>query len=75
MILQVAVGMVVNLCVRVPGHHPGAEPSDYLSGYLSSVGSAIGPGPSALAVHAALGLAVVAMALVLAVRADTNFGG
>jgi hypothetical protein len=74
-ILQVAVGMVVNLYVRVPAHHPGAQPPEYFSGSLRSVVWAISSGPPALAVHATLGLVVVAMALVLAVRAVANFGG
>jgi hypothetical protein len=74
-VLQVAVGMVVNLYVRVPAHHPGAQPSDYFSGSLRSVVWTIGSGPPALAVHAALGLGVIAMALVLAVRAIINLGG
>jgi hypothetical protein len=74
-ILQVAVGMVVNLYVRVPARHPGAQPPEYFSGSLRSVVWAISSGPPALAVHATLGLVVVAMALVLAVRAVANFGG
>ena len=73
--LQVAVGMVVNLYVRLPAHRPGAQPSDYFSGSLRSVVWAIGSGPPALAIHATLALAVGAMALVLAVRAVTLFGG
>ena len=74
-ILQVAVGMVVNLYVRVPAHHPGAQPPEYFSGSLRSVGWAIGSGLPALMLHPALELAVGAMALVLAVRAVANFGG
>lgn len=68
-VIQVAIGMVVNLYVIVPSHHPGAEPANYFAGSFHSVAWAIGSGPVALAVHASLGLAVVAMALTLAVQA------
>lgn len=68
-VTQVAVGMVVNLYVTVPKHHPGAEPSNYFTGSSRSVAWAISHAPAALAVHAALGLALVLIALALAIRA------
>ncbi|MHB8295210.1 MAG: hypothetical protein ACYDH5_11435 [Acidimicrobiales bacterium] len=68
-VVQVAIGMVVNLYVSVPRQHPGARPANYFAGSLHSVAWAVGSGPAALAVHASAGLAVVAMALALAVRA------
>ncbi len=74
-ILQIAVGMVVNLYVTVPAHHPGAQPPEYFTGSARSVAWAISSGPPALAAHAILGLGVAAMALVLAVRAVTVRGG
>jgi hypothetical protein len=71
--LQTAVGMLVNLYVTVPTHHPGAHPGNYLGGSLRSVAWAVGHGPVALAVHATLGLALVAVTLWVAVRA-VRFG-
>jgi hypothetical protein len=66
LLCQFALGMVANLYVTVPAHHPGAHPSNYLSGSASSVGWALGHGATALAAHAALGLALVAFALATA---------
>jgi hypothetical protein len=71
--LQTAVGILVNLYVTVPAHHPGAHPGSYLSGSLRSVAWAVGHGPVALAVHATLGLALVAITLWVAIRA-VRFG-
>jgi hypothetical protein len=75
LLLQVAVSMVVNLYVTVPTHHPGARPSEYFSGSLRRVAWALSSGLQALMLHAALGLAVGATSLVLAVRAVTSWGG
>jgi hypothetical protein len=69
LIAQTAVGMAVNLYVMVPGHHPGAQPANYFGGSLRSIVWAIGHGPLALAIHASLGLATVAVALGVAIRA------
>jgi hypothetical protein len=66
---QYGVGMVVNLFVTIPARHPGAKPSNYISGSGSSVAWAIASGPAALAVHAALGLALVIAAIAAAVLA------
>jgi hypothetical protein len=71
--VQTAVGMVVNLYVTIPTNHPGAHPGSYLGGSFRSVAWAVGHGPVALAVHATLGLALVATTLWLAVRA-VRFG-
>lgn len=68
-VIQVAIGMVVNLYVTVPAHHPGAHPANYITGSIHSVGWAIGHGAIALAVHGALGLLVVIFAIGVAVRA------
>jgi hypothetical protein len=68
-IVQTAIGMAVNLYVSVPGHHPGAQPADYLGGSLRSVAWAIGQPAPALAIHASLGLAIVAIACWVAIRA------
>ncbi len=75
LLVQASVGMTVNLDLSVPAGHPGAHPSDYLTGSYHSVVWAIGHGRAALAVHAALGLALLALALaaaVLAVRQATR---
>lgn len=66
---QAAIGMVVNLYVTVPGHHPGAKPSNYLAGSFHSVVWALGHGATALAVHAALGLALAVAAVGAAIAA------
>ncbi len=68
-ILQIALGMVVNLYVTVPAHHPGANPASYLTGSTRSLGWSVSQGPAWLAVHASLGLALVLMAIVVAVYA------
>jgi len=68
-LLQIALGMVVNLYVTVPAHHPGANPADYFTGSARSVGWSVSEGPVWLAVHASLGLALVLMAISVAVSA------
>jgi hypothetical protein len=47
LMIQTAVGMVVNLYVMVPIDHPGAKPANYFGGSLHSVIWAIGHGTSA----------------------------
>jgi hypothetical protein len=68
-VIQVAIGMVVNLYVTVPAHHPGAHPANYFSGSFHSVIWAIGSGAISLAVHGAFGLALILFAIAVAVRA------
>jgi len=68
-LVQTAIGMVVNLYVTIPPKHPGGNPSNYLSGSLHSVGWAIGHGALALAAHTLLGLAVIVVAVMFAVQA------
>ncbi len=68
---QAAIGMVVNLDVIVPGSHPGSHPSDFFSGSFNSVVWAIGHGSVALAIHAALGLALVLAVIAAAIHAFT----
>jgi hypothetical protein len=65
-LLQAAVGMVVNLYVKIPARHPGANASNYFSGSFHSVVWAIGHGPVALATHATLGLALVIVVIATA---------
>jgi hypothetical protein len=66
---QSSIGMAVNLYVTVPARHPGSKPSDYFAGSFRSVVWAIGHGATALAVHAAFGLALVILAFGVAVHA------
>jgi len=68
-VIQVAIGMAVNLYVAVPAHHPGAHPANYISGSFHSVAWAIGSGAIALAVHGAFGLALILFVITVAVRA------
>lgn len=62
---QFAVGMVTNLFVTVPAHHPGAHAANYFSGVGTVVSWAISQATPALAAHAALGVTLVAAALVV----------
>jgi len=68
-VIQMALAMVVNLHVRVPTDHPGSHPANYFSGSFHSVLWALGQGDVALVIHAWLGLALVALTLVVAVHA------
>lgn len=68
-LVQAAIGMVVNLYVAIPSHHPGAHPSDYFAGSFHSVVWAIGHGAAGLAIHAVLGLALAVFAIGTAIRA------
>jgi hypothetical protein len=61
LIVQVAIGIVVNLYVTVPAADKG--------GFFGALGKALSNGPAALASHAGLGLLIVLVALVLIVRA------
>ncbi|MGI8711942.1 MAG: hypothetical protein ACR2NR_01920 [Solirubrobacteraceae bacterium] len=67
-LIQVAIGMVVNLYVTVPAHHPGSRPDNYFSGSARSVAWAMAHGPVSLVVHATLGLALAIIAIALAGR-------
>jgi hypothetical protein len=75
LVVQTAVGMIVNLYVAVPAHHPGAQPANYFTGSLRSIAWAIGHGGLALAIHASLGIATVAIAIWVAIRAVTLRSG
>jgi hypothetical protein len=61
LIVQFAIGIVVNLYVTVPAADQG-------SGFFGAIGKALSSGPAALASHAGLGLLIVAAALALVVR-------
>ena len=68
-LVQAGIGMIVNLDETIPAHHPGAQPSNYFTGSARSVAWAVSHGAAALVIHATLGLALVALAIVVAVRA------
>lgn len=68
-LVQAAIGMVVNLYVTVPTRHPGAHPAEYFSGSFHSVVWAIAHGAVALAVHATFGLALVLIVSGIAIDA------
>jgi hypothetical protein len=61
LIVQFAIGIVVNLYVTVPAADKG--------GFFGALGKALSNGPAALASHAGLGLLIVLAALVLIARA------
>lgn len=69
LLIQAGIGMVVNLYVSVPRSHPGAQPGDFFTGAFRSVVWALGHGALALAIHAALGVALVAVTVALAAGA------
>lgn len=73
-LIQAAIGMVVNLYVAIPRGHPGAHPADYFAGSFRGVVWAIAHGAVGLAVHAALGLALVLLVIIVAINA-LRFGG
>jgi hypothetical protein len=61
LIVQFAIGIVVNLDVTVPAADKG-------SGLLGAIGKALSAGPVALGVHAGLGLLIIVSAVALVVR-------
>ena len=67
-LIQAAIGMVVNLDVTIPANHPGSRPSNYFAGSVSSVGWAVSHGAAALAIHGTLGLAVAVVVIGVGVR-------
>lgn len=69
LLIQAAMGMVVNLYAAIPAHHPGAHPSNYLGGSLRSVVWAIAHGGVALSTHSVLGVALVFIVIRIAIDA------
>ena len=61
LLIQYALGMVVNLYVTVPARDQGG-------GVLAAIGRAFANGPVALAIHAGLGLLIVLGTISLVVR-------
>ena len=68
-IVQSAIGVVVNLYLNIPPHHPGAHPANFFTGSFQSLVWSIGHGTFALVVHSILGLALVIFAIIVAVCA------
>jgi hypothetical protein len=69
LLVQILIGMVVNLYVTIPAHHAGTHASNFLSGSIHSVVWALGHEAVALAIHTAFGLALGVMSIGVAVRA------
>jgi len=61
LLVQFALGMVVNLYVTVPARDQGG-------GTLTAIGRALSGGPAALAIHAGLGLLILLGTITLVVR-------
>ena len=61
LLVQFALGMVVNLYVTVPARDQGG-------GTLAAIGRALSGGPAALAIHAGLGLLILLGTITLLVR-------
>jgi hypothetical protein len=59
LLIQFGLGIQINLFVSVTRHHPGAGATNSVPGVLGSVSWAILHGPAVLAIHAALGLAIL----------------
>jgi heme A synthase len=62
LIVQFAVGMIVNLYATLPA-------GDHNAGFWSAIGRALADGPAALTVHAILGLLLIVSAVALLGRA------
>lgn len=70
LLAQFLLGIATNLYVTIPRDHPGTT-AGYFAGIGKGIGWAVGSGPVPLAIHAALGSALVLVAitvLVLAMR-------
>ncbi|MGD3111156.1 hypothetical protein [Streptomyces sp. YGL11-2] len=68
-LVQAGVGLVVNLYVLYPAHYPGTRAGSYLIRAYEGFAWSVGHGTFALAVHSTLGLALVLLSIVAAVRA------
>ncbi len=69
LLAQAGIGMAVNLYVTVPADHPGARPASYFRGSYDSIAWSVGHAAAMLAIHAALGLALVLVVIGVAVHA------
>ncbi|MBO0702407.1 MAG: hypothetical protein J2P38_05710 [Candidatus Dormibacteraeota bacterium] len=74
--VQLVVGTVVQIYVRIPTDHPGASGSGYFGQSQASLSWALSHSPIWLQVHTGLGLLLVLLALViLAISIVTLRGG
>lgn len=71
-VVQAAIGMIVNLDVTIPKHHPGAQPGDFATGSLDSIGWSITHGGAALAVHVVIGLVLLVMVVTVGLAANRS---
>lgn len=74
LLAQYLLGMVVNLYVDLPTRHPGTGASNYFSGAAAGLAWLISNGPAWAAAHAALGMALSALALAAMVLAWRRSG-
>ncbi|MER5515925.1 hypothetical protein [Streptomyces sp. NPDC002763] len=68
-LVQAGVGLVINLYGLFPTHHRGSQAEAHRIRAYESFAWAVGHGTLALAVHTALGLTLVLLSIVAAVRA------
>jgi membrane-associated PAP2 superfamily phosphatase len=69
LVVQFFVGMITNLYVTIPANHPGTGTRNFFAGAPRSVAWAVSSGPTWLAVHAALGLALAVASIAFIVTA------
>ncbi len=70
LLIEFAVGMLVNLFTTIPDSHPGSDPSEYLAGSFDSVRWALSQsGLPALVFHASWGLLLIVNGVVLIILA------
>lgn len=67
LLAQFLLGMAVNLFVGIPAAHPGAAAHNYFGGLFAGIAWSIAHGPLLLALHVALGVALAAGSLALAI--------
>ncbi len=63
LLVQLVLGMIANLWVTLPQHHPGTGSSDFFGGAAAAIAWVVPHGNTWVAAHAALGLALVAIAI------------
>ena len=68
LLVQLLLGMAVNLFVTITRHHPGVNASDFFVGLIQSVGWSIGHGSVPLVLHAVLGLLLLINGIVILLR-------
>ena len=63
LLVQLLLGMIANLWVTLPKHHPGTGSTDFFGGAAAAIAWVIPHANTWVAAHAALGLALVAIAI------------